>query len=192
LLNSLLVLALLAGPRLAMAAEAEGSGGGGPMEMLGLSWQGVLIQICGFLLLLWLLKRFLFGPLQTALSTRRTEIQGTYDRLDAQQRELDQRRADLEARLVGIENEARERILSAVAEAKTMQEQIISEAREQADRTIEQGRRMIQMEQEKAIATLREEMADLAVRAAGRLIDENLNDDRHRRIVSDFISQVGS
>jgi F-type H+-transporting ATPase subunit b len=162
------------------------------MEMLGLSWQGVLIQICGFLLLLWLLKRFLFGPLQTALSTRRTEIQGTYDRLDAQQRELDQRRADLEARLVGIENEARERILSAVAEAKTMQEQIISEAREQADRTIEQGRRMIQMEQEKAIATLREEMADLAVRAAGRLIDENLNDDRHRRIVSDFISQVGS
>jgi F-type H+-transporting ATPase subunit b len=183
---------MLTGSHLAKAAEAEDSANSGPMAMLGLSWQGVLIQMCGFLLLLWLLKRFLFGPLQTALSTRRTEIQGTYDRLDAQQRELDQRRADLEARLVGIEAEARERIQSAVAEAKTMQEQIIAEAREQADRTIEQGRRMIQMEQEKAVATLRTEMADLAVRAAGRLIDENLNDDRHRRIVSEFISQVGS
>jgi F-type H+-transporting ATPase subunit b len=51
---------------------------------------------------------------------------------------------------------------------------------------------MIQIEQEKAVATLREEMADLAVRAAGKLIDENLNDESHRRIVSDFISQMGS
>jgi F-type H+-transporting ATPase subunit b len=198
-LNSLLTLALLSGPALARAAEAahgEGGehaeGGGGILGTLGIEPKAIVVQICGFVLLLWILKKFLFGPLQSAMHARRTEIQGTYTHLEEQQQAMLRRQADLEARLAEIEAERRNRIHEAAAEGQALKDQIVSEAQQQASQIVEQGRQMIRMEQEKAIATLRGEMADLAVRAAGRLIDENLNDERHRRLVSDFISRVGS
>jgi F-type H+-transporting ATPase subunit b len=184
-----LSLAFLALAPAAFAEEAAHEGGG-ILQTLGIQWQGILIQICGFILCFLILRRFLFGPLQSALNLRRNEIKGAYDRIDEQQREMDQRRADLEQRLASIESEARERIQNALNEANGMKEQILADARDQADRALEQGRQMIRMEQEKAFAQLREEMANLAVSAAGKLIEENMNEDRHRRLVTDFIARM--
>ncbi len=195
-LNRLVTFALVAIPGAAFAAEhgsgESGEGSGGLLQTLGIEPKGLIVQICGFLLLFLLLKKFLFGPLQSAMATRRGDIQHNYDQIAAQQAEVAQKQADLEQRLVGIENEARERITTAATEAKALQESLLAEARQQADRIMEQGRQMVKMEQDKALVTLRQEVADLAVRAAGQIIDANMNDDRNRHLVDDFINRVGS
>ncbi|MBW3624797.1 MAG: F0F1 ATP synthase subunit B [Armatimonadetes bacterium] len=185
-LTGLLAFALASSPKIVLAAAAEGGG------ILNIDPRALVIQICGFVILFLLLKKFLFGPLQNAMATRREEIQTTYTRLEEQQDALGRRQNDLERQIADIEAERRNRIQEGANEGQALREEILQDAQQQATQIIEQGRQMIRMEQEKAIATLREEMADLAVRAAERLIEENLNEDRHRRLVSDFITRVGS
>ena len=184
-LYSLLALALLALPMPARAAEA----GGG---ILNLDPRALAIQISGFIVLFLLLKKFLFGPLQGAMSARREEVANTYARLDEQQAALARRQDDLERQIAEIEAERRNRIQEATSEGQALREQIVTEAQQQASQIIEQGRQMIRLEQDKAIATLRSEMADVAIRATERLLEENMNEERHRRLVSDFITRVGS
>ena len=192
-LKSLVTLLLVAGPQLAHAAESgHGGGGGGLLQSLGIEPKGIVVQICGFVILFFLLRKFLFGPLQGAMAARRTEIQGTYNRLEEQQNALSRRQTELEQHLAEIEAERRNRIQEAANEGQALREQILAEAHRQSETIMEQGRRRLQIEQEQAMATLRTEMADVAVRAAGQLIGENMNDDRHRRLVSEFITKVGS
>ena len=55
---------------------------------------------------------------------------------------------------------------------------------------LEQARRTIESEKLAALAELRREVADLAVRAAGEILDANLDDERNRRLVDDLIAGV--
>ena len=193
-LNSLLTLALVSAPQAAWAMEAAhgGGGGGGILQSLGIEPRAIVVQISGFILLFLILRKFLFGPLQGAMATRREEVANTYTRLEEQQNALARRQGDLERQIAEIEAERRDRIQQAASEGQALRDQIVSEAQQQASHIIEQGRQMIRSEQEKAVATLRGEMADVAIRAAERLLEENMNEERHRRLVSDFITRVGS
>ncbi|MGQ9525783.1 MAG: F0F1 ATP synthase subunit B [Armatimonadota bacterium] len=160
------------------------------LHALNIEPKAILVQIAGFLVLLWLLKRFLFGPVSNMLETRRSEIQSAYDKLEEDQRAMDAQRAELERRLAGIEAEARERIQAALKEAQQMRDDILSKAREDADRIREDARQEAQREYAKAFAALREQIADLAIQGAERVLREALDADRHRRLVAEFIASV--
>ena len=76
--------------------------------------------------------------------------------------------------------------------AELVEQEIVSKAREEAQRTTEQARRAIESEKQAAIAELRRETADLAVKAAGALIEANLDDERNRKLVEDLIAGIPS
>ena len=65
-----------------------------------------------------------------------------------------------------------------------------SQAREEAERMLDQARTSIESEKRAAIAELRRETANLAVQAAGALIDANLDDERNRGLVDDLIAGI--
>ena len=71
-----------------------------------------------------------------------------------------------------------------------MRQEVVAQAKEEAQRTIDQARISIESEKRAAIAQLRREMADLAVLAAGALIDANLDDEKNRGLVDDLISRI--
>ncbi len=171
---------------------AEGSAGGGLLQQLGIEPKALLIQIAGFVLLYLLLKRFLFGPIGNLLRQREEEIQSTFQQIEADRAAAERARAELEQRLTQIETEARERMQAVLREAQALREEILSEAHKQAETIVENGRREIEREKQKALVELREEMANLAVLAAGKILGETLDRERHRRLVEEFIQKVGS
>ena len=71
-----------------------------------------------------------------------------------------------------------------------MHQETIEQAREEAQRLVEQARVTIEREKTAAISQLRREMGDLAIQAASALVDENLDNDRNRKLVDDFIAGV--
>jgi F-type H+-transporting ATPase subunit b len=71
-----------------------------------------------------------------------------------------------------------------------VRKETVAQAREEAQRTIDQARTSIESEKRAAIAQLRGEMADLAVQAASALIDANLDDEKNRGLVDDLISRI--
>jgi F-type H+-transporting ATPase subunit b len=159
---------------------------------LGIDPKIIASQIVGFILLWMLLAKFLFKPVVALLQTRTKEIKATYERADAELAATEQLKADLDARLAGIETEARARIQSAIKEAQSAKDDMMAEARERVEATIRRGEEELAREREKILAEIREQTVDLSMAAAGKLIGESLDDARHRKLVNDFIDTLGS
>lgn len=169
---------------------AEGGHGGGILELLGIDFNILIIQMVGFLLLLWVMTRYFWKPIQATLEARRADINATYDKIEADRRAMEQLRADYEQRLAQIEAEARERIQQAVGEAQELREQILADARRQAEEIVARAREQAELEREKLTTELQEHVATLALRATEHLLRETLDEQRHRRLVQEFIQQA--
>src|SRR5436190_17377899 len=97
--------------------------------MLDISWQALLIQIVGFLLLVAVMKKYLFGPISGVLEARQNDIQGTLDQIQRDRQAMEASRQEYEARLATIEADARDRIQAAIKEAQGMKDEIVGAAR---------------------------------------------------------------
>ena len=74
--------------------------------------------------------------------------------------------------------------------AERVHQETIEQAREDAHKLVEQARITIEREKTAAISQLRREMGELAIQAASALVDENLDNERNRKLVDDFIADV--
>jgi F-type H+-transporting ATPase subunit b len=82
----------------------------------------------------------------------------------------------------------------AVAQGREAAERVAQEVRQraggEAQQMLEQARRTIQQEKDQAILELRSRVADLALLAAGKVLEDNLDDARNRQIVDAFIDDI--
>lgn len=152
----------------------------------------IAAQITGFLLLWLVLARFLFRPVLALMRSREEEIKSTYEDAENSRTEAEEFRADYEKRLADIESEARSRIQAAVKEAQDSKNEILADAKSRSDDMLERGRQDLEREREKTLAQLREEVVDISLAAAGKLIGEALDEARHRKLVNDFIDRIGT
>ncbi len=152
--------------------------------------QQVLTQIVGFLLLLWLMRKFAWGPLLGLLDERRLRISSELEEIRKGKEALVQMKLDYEAKLSGIENEARLKIQEAVAEGQRVAKEISDSAREEARQAIEKAKEKIAMEVIKGKAQLREEIATLAVGAAEKIIRREISPQKNKELVLEYIDEL--
>jgi F-type H+-transporting ATPase subunit b len=162
------------------------------MDILNISWQALVAQIIAFLLLIWVMKKYLFGPVGDVLEARQKEVQGTIDQIAADRRAMERMKAEYEQRIAGVEAEAREHIQAAIKEAQSLKDEIVNSARGEAERIVTRGREEINRDKNKALAELRAEVADLAIAVASRVIGQALDERVHRELIHDFVNQVGA
>lgn len=149
-------------------------------------------QVTGFILLWILLAKYLFKPVMALLKAREAELKAAYDKAAEDRGAAERIKAEVEARLADIETEARSRIQAAVAEAQSVKDEIVAEARARAEATLRRGEEELAREREKILAEVRAQTVDLSIAAAGKVIGETLDEERHRRLVNDFIDKLGS
>ncbi len=143
-----------------------------------------------FATLLWILKKIAWKPLLSALEGREHRIASDLDKAEDARKEAERLLAEHRVLLENSERDARKLIDEAKATAETLKQGIVDSAHEQSRQMIAQARTEIQREKDTAITQLREEVADLAVRAAGKILGEELDAGRHKKMVDDFISNL--
>lgn len=161
------------------------------MELLGslnIDPKAVVINVVGFVLLLLIANRLVFKPVGRLLAERQQDINGGYDKLEAEQLEMQTLRVNYEQRLTGIEAEAREKIQSAIKEAQTARDQILQETAARQREMLQRAEQDIQHEREQALITIRQQVVDLALGATRKVIGDNLDETRQRRLIDDFIT----
>ena len=89
-----------------------------------------------------------------------------------------------------LDAESRQRIQEAVAEGQRVAGEIREASRKEAQEMITRARQEIGIERDKAQATLRNEVVDLAVEIAGKVIREELTAEKHRKLVDEFLAEV--
>lgn len=146
--------------------------------------------IITFLIVLFVLKGTVWKPLLQALDQREAGIKEALEgaeRVRAQAQTMLEEQAQ---RAVQIEAEAREAVRQAREAAQRAGQEIIEAARKEAQQAVIQARLRIESEKRTAIAELRREVAELAVQAAGVVINANLDNERNRRLVDELIAGV--
>jgi F-type H+-transporting ATPase subunit b len=152
----------------------------------------VITQIIGFLLLVWLLRQFAWGPLLGMLEARRQKIAGEFQEADRRKAEAAELKARYEADLRGIEAQARQRLNEAMAEGQKIADEIKVQAHAEAQRRLERATEEIARENEKAKEILKERMIALSLRAAEKILRQKLDDSTQRRLATEFVDEVGA
>jgi F-type H+-transporting ATPase subunit b len=174
---------LVQGGAVALAAEETASG-----LQINLFW--IVVSALNFIVLLVILSVFAFGPLRRMLEERRARIEEGLR--DAEQARRDRESAESErvAALQEARREANEILARAQKVAQETRDADIQATKAELERMRERAAAEIDSEKQRAITELRNEVADLAIRAAGRVVGETLNGERERRLVSEFLSET--
>jgi F-type H+-transporting ATPase subunit b len=156
----------------------------------GVDLPKLFFQIVNFLLLLWLLNRFLFPRVVQMLDERAKRISKGLEDAEAAARDRELARAEREAALDEARKEAQAMIARATKIADDSKAEILAEAKAQAEKATSRARDEITAEKERAIAELRTHVAELALEAAGRLVKSEMDGPTQRRLVEEFLSEV--
>lgn len=147
----------------------------------------VITQIIGFLIALFILKRFAWKPLLGILEERRTKIKSEFEKIDGEKEAVKKLTSEYEARLKDIEGLARQKILEAAKDGQQMANQVKENARQEALEIMGRSRDEIQREVEKAKVQLKNDLVNLSLRAAEKIIQEKLDKEKDRKLIADFI-----
>ena len=163
---------------------------GGLLEAMGLNLKLIITQATGFLIVLFVLNKLVFGKVGGILADRQSEIVSRMNKLETDQAELDRLTAETTQRLNQIEAEAQQKIRTAIDQGNEERQQILETARQDAANQVDQARAEIQREKEEAILELRGIVSEIAIDAASKIIDQQLDVESHRHIVDEYIGQL--
>lgn len=157
-----------------------------------IDWFTFLAQVVNFLILLLLLKRFLYRPVMEAVRRRQERIESRLAEAREERTEAERLVAEAREQEERIERERRERLQAMRAEVRKTREELMEELREEADEARERWRQTLRQERESFLAELRERTSeglhDGVRRALADLADEGLE----RRAIQVFLDRLES
>ncbi len=148
-------------------------------------------QIVLFVGLIFLLKKFAWKPILDAVNEREEGIRSALDEAENARKEMQNLTADNER----ILKEARAERDTLLKEAREMKENLIAEAKEeaqvQANKVVEQAQATIQAEKQAAITDLKNQVAELSIGIAEKVVRAELSDkDKQTKLVEDMLKEI--
>jgi len=155
-----------------------------------IDFKQVLTQIVGFLIFLWLIRKYAWGPVLETLEARRAKIVSDLAHAEKEMQDAAALKADLDRQLKGIDAQARAKIQEAVAEGQAMAAEIKTDAQVQARARLQRAEGEIEGERAKAEKALQEDIARMAVAGAEKILRKKLDEAEQRRLVAEYIADV--
>jgi F-type H+-transporting ATPase subunit b len=150
----------------------------------------IIWTIVTFVLLLIVLNKFAWKPLLRALHDRESSIRGTLDHAENAKAEAEKILEENRALLAKAADEAQKILAEGRAFGEKLKQEIVDQANQQSRRMAEQARSEIERDKNAAIAQLRGEVATLAIQAAGKILNETLDEKRHRALIDESLSRL--
>lgn len=158
------------------------------MDQLGINGWQLVIQLVAFLVFIWLLWKFAVGPITNVIDQRSERIRESIQAAERMQAELKETQSRNEEALLEARREGQE----IVAGARKSGEELIAKARDeagtQADEYLTRAQETLRQETVQARQQLRQEVADLAVLAAGRIIRKELDPQSQARLIEETLA----
>ncbi|MCJ7578016.1 MAG: F0F1 ATP synthase subunit B [candidate division Zixibacteria bacterium] len=157
---------------------------------MGLEIGQIVTQIIGFLIAVFLLKKFAWKPLLSILEERRSKIKSEFDNIDKEKKKVEDLLSDYQTKLKEIDSLARVKIQEAAREGQKMANEIKENARKESKDILTKGREEIQRDVDKAKVQLKNDLVNMTMRVAEKLIRERLDEEKDRKLIAEFIDSV--
>ena len=188
IVSTALVL-LAASPSVLVAQGGGAEGGGGLYDInTGLSAWTLIV----FVLLVVILGKFAWGPILKNVESREKNIQSAIDEAARRNAEAAKLLDEHKAQLADARRQANELIAEGRSAGEGVRKTIEEKARTEAQQIVERARQEIERERDAAIAALRKESVDLALAAAAKLMQQNLDQNKDRQLVERYLGELNS
>ena len=146
--------------------------------------------ILTFLLLLMVLAKFAWKPLLAMLDERQKSIDDSLLSAEKARQELEGINQKSEAILSKSRTEAQTIVTDAKSAADKLKEDIVLKAKKEADGQLEKAKNQISVEKNKALLEIRQEVVDLSITVAEKIIKKNISKDDNASIIEDSLNKL--
>lgn len=160
-------------------------------ELVGIIPWTFVAQICNLFIQMYLIKRFLFKPVHEILEKRRASADAEIIQAEETKAKAEAIRAEYERNMQDARQKANEILDSARNTAAIQSEKILKEAQDQTFAMKNKAEKEIAQEKKKAVNEVKGEIGDMAVEIAGKVIEREINEKDHEKLIDEFISNVG-
>ncbi len=152
----------------------------------------ILFSVINILVLFFFLKKFLFGRVNKILEERAKLVQDDLDNAKAKSEQAQALKEEYESTLTGAKEEAKQIVSDAKIRAQESGDAITAQAQRQAEAMLEDAQKEIELERQRTLEGVQGEIADLALAAASKLMEQKLGDETNRELVNAFLSEEGA
>lgn len=157
----------------------------------GVNIGDIIVTILTFVILLFLLKKFAWGPLKKVMDDRERSINQDID--DAERAKMNAQRLEEENRktLKETQDQVHKMLEEAKVQAQRQQEEIIHEANQRANGMLETAQSEIKSEKERALAEINNQVSELSVLIASKVLRKEISEQDQKDLIEKYIKEVG-
>lgn len=163
----------------------------GTQELVAIIPWTFLAQIANLFIQFFLMKKFLFQPISEVLEKRKAIADAVIHDAQITKREADRLKSDCKARLSLAETQASQLLQQAQKEAAYQSDSIIKDAQKLAAGIKAKAAAEIHTERRHAVNALKQEIGSIAMDIAGKVVEREINEEDHRKLIDTFIEHVG-
>ena len=153
-------------------------------------WTG-LFTLLNFLAVLYVGKRFLWGPVMKIITERQQEIDDMYTKAGQAKEQAKALRQEYEDKLSAATETSDRLVKEAVARGQAREEEIIRQANAEANAIRQKASADIQQEKKKAINEAKDEISVIAIAVASKVVGRELGEADQHGLVDSFIDELG-
>ena len=159
------------------------------MEGLGINLPSLVAQIMNFAILLGLLYLVAYKPIMRMLDERSRKVKESMEQTELIKQQAENAEEEVKKQLEAAGKEGMEIIAQAMHTGEEARQKAQQDAKQDAETLIARARVEIQRERDEAVSELRNEFADLTILAAGKVIEQKLDEKAHRQLIDKVLKE---
>ena len=161
----------------------------GGFASLGINLSLLVVFTVNFIILLVLLRLFLYNPVMKVLDERAKRTKEAMELAEATKQEFEQAKGEVQKQIEKGRQEGQAIIAQALQTGERLKEESRAEATKQAQVLIDRARSELEAERDKIVGDLRREFVDISIAAAEKVIKETLDKEKHRKLIEETLQE---
>lgn len=158
--------------------------------LIGITWE-LAFQLINTFLVFLLLKKLLFKPVLGVIEAREKDIRENLAEGEKAKSEGLSLKKEYQEKVNSAKNEGQEIIKQATLRAEQKESEIISTAKQEAQSLKEKASKDVQQERQKVMNEIKNDISDIALLAASKVIEKDIDKSKHEELINNFIKEVG-
>jgi F-type H+-transporting ATPase subunit b len=161
----------------------------GGFASLGVNLPLLVVFVINFIILFVLLRLFLYKPVMKMLDERAKRTKEGMELAEATKKEYEQAKSEIQKQIEKGRQEAQAIIAQTIQVGERLKVESRQEATKQAQVIVDRTRAELETERDKIVGDLRREFVDIAISAAGKVIKETLDKEKHRKLIDETLQE---
>lgn len=159
------------------------------LTKLGIDWKLLIAQIVNFLVLLFVLYKFAYGPIVAMLEKRQKKIEQGLKDAESARKNLEKSEEKQKEILKKARADFKVIVEKARTQAEKSKSEIVAKAKAQSEKILADAKTQIGKEKEKTIAEIKSEIGGLVIAAAEKVIGEKMDEKKDEELINKALDQ---